>query len=130
MADHPNVTLMKKGYAAFSAGDMDGVKAVFDAHIVWNFPGKNHLSGAHRGMDNVLALFLQQMQETDGTFKVELHDVLANDEHAVALATFSGTKGGKSIKDRYTHVNHVKGGKVTESWIFVENQLQDDAFWG
>jgi uncharacterized protein len=130
MADHPNVELFKKGYAAFSAGDMEGVKALFAPDVVWNQPGKNHFSGEHRGVDNVLALFLAQAQESEGTFKVEVHDILANDEHAVALATVSATKGGKTLRDRYTHVAHIKGGKLTESWIFGEHQDEEDAFWG
>jgi len=130
MADHPNATVFKKGYAAFQTGDMDTVRALFASDIVWNQPGKNHFSGAHKGVDNVLALFLGNMQETNGTFKIELHDVLANDEHAVALATVSGTREGKTLNDRYAHAVHIKDGKVTESWIFGENQDKVDAFWG
>ena len=30
----------------------------------------------------------------------------------------------------YTHVVHVKGGKITESWIYGEHQDEVDAFWG
>ena len=57
-------------------------------------------------------------------------DLKQRDEHAVALANISATKDGKHLHDRYTHVAHVKGGKVTESWIFVEHPDVADAFWG
>jgi uncharacterized protein len=129
MADHPNAALLKKGYAAFSTGDLDGVRALFAHDIVWHQPGKNRFSGAHRGVDNVLALFLAQAQESEGTFKVEVHDILANDEHGIALATVSATKGGKTLRDRYAHAAHFKDGKMTESWIFGEHQDEVDAFW-
>lgn len=130
MADHPNAELLRRGYAAFQVGDLDTVKSLFDPDITWHVPGHNHTSGDHKGADATLALFMQNFQETEGTFKVELHDVLANDEHAVALATVSGTRQGKSLNDHYTHVAHIRDGKLTESWIFDEHQDEVDAFWG
>jgi uncharacterized protein len=130
MAEHPNATLFKNGYAAFQSGDLDAVKALFAPDIVWNVPGHNHLSGEHRGSDNVIALFMKQFEETGGTFKVELHDVLANEEHAVALATVSGSREGKSLSDRYAHIAHIKDGRLTESWLFPESSDEVDGFWG
>jgi ketosteroid isomerase-like protein len=130
MADHPNAELFKRGYAAFQQGDLDTVRSLFDADIVWHVQGHNHLSGDHAGVDNVLELFGRNFAETDGTFKVEVHDIVANDDHAVALATVSGQKGGKTLNDRYAHAVHIANGKVTESWIFTENGDVVDDFWG
>jgi uncharacterized protein len=129
MADHPNAELFRRGYAAFQAGELDTVRSLFAPDIVWNIPGHNRFSGEHRGVDDVLNLFAQNFQETSGTFRVDIHDILANDEHAVALATVSGERNGKKLNDRYTHVVHIKDGRVTESWIFGENQDVVDAFW-
>ena len=130
MADHPNAELFRKGYTAFQAGDLDTVRSLFAPDIVWHVPGNNHFSGDHRGVDATIEVFMKNFQETDGTFKVEVHDILANDEHAVALGIVSGQRQGKSLSDRYTHVVHVKSGKITESWIYGEHQDQVDAFWG
>ena len=57
MADHPNADLIRRAYAAFQQGDLDTVRSLFDADIVWHAPGNNQLSGDHSGVDNVLALF-------------------------------------------------------------------------
>jgi uncharacterized protein len=129
-AEHPNATLFRKGYAAFQSGDLETVKSLFDPDISWNLSGHNHFSGEHKGSGTVIALFMKQFGETDGTFKVELHDLLANDEHAVALATVSGSREGKSFSDRNTHVAHIKDGRLSESWVFQENQDKVDDFWG
>jgi uncharacterized protein len=129
MANHTNAETLRRGYAAFQTGDLETVKALFTSDITWHLPGHNHFSGAHQGVDKVLDLFTRNFAETNGTFKVELHDVLGNDEHAVALATVSGEREGRSLSDRYAHVVHFKDGKVSESWIFGENQDQVDAFW-
>ena len=130
MAEHANAELFRKGYAAFIAGDMDTLRSLFAPDIVWHVSGKNHTSGDYQGVDNVLNLFGQYFEETGGTFKVEVHDVLANDTHGVALATLSAQKDGKTLNERYAHVVHIKDGLQTESWIYAENQYAIDDFWG
>jgi ketosteroid isomerase-like protein len=130
MTDHPNAELFRRGYTAFRAGDLDTVRSLFAPDIQWTIPGRNRFSGVHRGTDDVINLFVQQFQETNGTFAVDVHDILANDEHAVALATVSGERKGKKLSDRYTHVVHIKDGKVIESWILNENPDAADEFWG
>lgn len=49
-------------------------------------------------------------------FRLEVHDVLANDDHAVALVTAFSSRGGESLEDRAAQVFHVKGGKISEFW--------------
>lgn len=130
MAEHPNAELFRRGYEAFQKGDLDTVRSLFAPDIVWHVPGHSHLAGDYRGVDATIGLFVKQFEETGGTFKVELHDMLGNDTHAVALGVFSGTRDGRSIEDRYTHVAHISGGRLTESWIFGANQDKVDEFWG
>jgi uncharacterized protein len=114
----------------FSRATWTRFEALFDADIVWHLPGHNHLSGDYRGIDAVLDAFGKTFQETNGTFKVEIHDILANDTHAVALASNSGERDGKHLSDRYTHVAHIEGGRLKESRIFAENQDKVGEFWG
>jgi len=130
MAEHPNAELFRKGYAAFSAGDMDALRALFAPDIVWHVSGKNHFAGDYKGVDKTLNLFAQYFQETGGTFKAEVHDTVANDTHGVVMGTLSAQKDGKSISERYVHVTHMKDGLQTESWIFSENPDVVDDFWG
>lgn len=130
MADHPNVELFQRGYTAFQTGDLETVASLFAPDIVWHIGGHNHHTGDHTGIENVLALFAANFAETNGTFKTEVHDIVANDTHGVALATISGEKDGKKLDDHYTHVAHFVDGKLTESWIFQEDQAAVDDFWG
>jgi uncharacterized protein len=130
MSEHPNADLLRRGYTAFQNGDLDTVRSLFASDIVWHVPGASHLAGDYRGVDDTIALFVRQFEESGGTFQVELHDVVANDEHAVALAKFSASKGGASMAENYVHVAHIAGGKLTESWIVGDNQAKVDAFWG
>jgi ketosteroid isomerase-like protein len=87
---HPNEELVRKGFDAFSKGDVDTLRALFAQDAVWHAPGRSPLSGDHRGVDAILGFFAQTMELTGGSFRVEFHDVLANDEHAVSLYVARG----------------------------------------
>jgi uncharacterized protein len=40
MAEHPNATLIRKGYAAFATGDMATLDALFANDVVWTVAGQ------------------------------------------------------------------------------------------
>ncbi len=124
--DHPNVTLFRRGYDAFNSGDMEAVRATFADDIVWHTQGRSRFSGDQRGIENTLALFMELIQATNGTWKLEVHDIVANDEHAVALVTSSYEIDGKQHSDNAAHIVHVKDGKVTESWFHAWNPYDFD----
>jgi ketosteroid isomerase-like protein len=130
MAEHANVEIFRRGYAAFQAGDLDTVRSLLAGDVVWHNVGHNHLSGDYTGVDATIGLFLKLFEESGGTFKLEVHDVLANDDHAVALVTASASKGDSSLAVRAAHVVHIRDGKLTESWFFGEDEAAADAFWG
>jgi ketosteroid isomerase-like protein len=92
---HPNEDLLRQGYDAFARGDMDWLGEHFADDIVWHVPGQHQFAGDHRGKDAVFALFAKQMELTGGSFRLDIHDVLANDEHGVALATATATREGQ-----------------------------------
>jgi ketosteroid isomerase-like protein len=92
---NPNEDLLRQGYDAFGRGDMEWLNEHFADDIVWHVPGQNPFAGNHRGKEAVFALFAKQMELTDGSLRLEIHDVLANDEHGVALATVTATREGK-----------------------------------
>lgn len=125
---HPNEALVKKGYDAFGKGDLDAVKELLADDIVWHTAGRSEISGDFKGIDEVLGFFGKLVQATDGTFKIEVHDILANDEHGVAIVTASASRGGKSLTGNGVDVYHLKDGKVTEAWTMAYDQQEFDEF--
>jgi uncharacterized protein len=91
-------------------------------------PGRSPLSGEHRGVDDILDFFARTMELTGGTFRVELHDVVANDEHAVALYVARGEREGKTQETRACSVSHVCDSKFLETWQHSEDQYAADEF--
>ena len=126
-----NVALLRRGYDAFQSGNLDVLRdELFDPDIVWHNPGRNATSGDHHGADAVIATFVKQFELTDGTFKVEVHDILSSEDHAVALATVTAQRNGKSLKEPYAHVCHFRDGKLKESWILDFDPNKADEFYG
>ena len=44
-----NIEVVKRGYEAFSAGDVETVMSVFDDNLEWVQPGESTISGIYRG---------------------------------------------------------------------------------
>jgi ketosteroid isomerase-like protein len=129
IADHPNARLITKGYAAFLKRDMATLEGLFAEGVVWHVAGNNPTSGWYRGRDAVFALFRRVQELSGGTFRVDVHTVLADDEHGVALARSTASREGKHLKAQSVNVFHVHDGKVTEVWQASEDQPAIDEFW-
>ncbi len=126
---HPNEDLLRRGYDAFGKGDMAALAELFADDIVWHVPGNNPLTGDYKGRDSVLGFFGKSAELAGGTLKVEVHDILANDEHGVALTHDTAQRGGKSLDDNAVQVFHIRDGKVVESWLYAGDQAANDKFW-
>ena len=126
---HPNEDLVRRGYAAFGTGDVATLRALFADDVVWHVGGRSPITGDYKGKDEVLGFFAQLAELTGGTFRVDVHDVLANDELVVALTNGTAERGGKTLNDNGAQVFHVQGGKVTEQWFHPGDQTATDEFW-
>jgi len=131
MSAQSNAEVMHKGYADFSRGDMETLRnELFTPDIVWHQGGKNQTSGDYRGAEAVIGLFGQLFQLTDGTFKVEVHDLLASEDHVVVLARVDATRGGKTLQHGdYSHICHFRDGKLSEAWVVDVDPYELDEFF-
>lgn len=129
MSDHPNAKLVMRGFEAFANGDMETMTEILAPDIKWHSPGNNILSGDYEGLESVLALFGRVGQETQGSLSNEVHAVLADDEHAVALVNSSASRGDKTLESQGVFVYHISGGQATEVWLVTMDQAAADDFW-
>jgi uncharacterized protein len=126
---HPNEALVRRAFDAFASGDVETLRGLMDPDSVWHAPGRNPLAGDHRGVEAILGYFAKTMELTGGTFRTELHDVVANDEHAVSLFVARGQREGKTLEARNVLVTHVGDGKLGETWLFPGDQYASDEFF-
>ena len=128
MAEHPNIALVRKGYEAFASGDMDALASIFSSDLVWHATGRNPFSGDYKGIEEALTYFGKLVERTGGTFKAELHDVVANDEHAIGMHHDSAERNGNRLDTNEVLLFHVRDGKVTEAWELYTDPYAYDEF--
>lgn len=129
-SEHPNATRIRALFAAFRNADLATVQATIPEDAVWHFPGRRgKLAGAHRGRQAILQFLMSVPQLTNGTFHLELEDVLANDTNAVAFFRGSGTREGKTLDNPTCLRMRLVDGQVVEVWEFVWDLFTVDDFW-
>ena len=129
MADHPNAALMRRATEAFSKGDIATLKQIIAEDAAWHVPGRSQVAGDYRGHDQIFGFFGKLMELSGGTFKVELHDVLATDDHAINLDRMTGRRGDKTLDMDLVLVVHPRDGKIAEAWDLFSDQYGWDDFW-
>ena len=126
---HPNGELVRKLYDAFDKADLDTIQNSIAEDAVLELAGNGPLAGTYKGKDEILGLLGELVSRSDGTFKAQVHDILANDEHVVVLSATSAQRGDKSMKDRGAEIFHVSDGKITEAFFTGMNLDQFHEFF-
>jgi ketosteroid isomerase-like protein len=130
MSEHPDCALVRRGYTAFVAGDMDTLNELLTADAVFHVPGDHLLSGHHKGREAILGLFRRLGEETGGTMQILLESVLADGRgHVMAFHTVRADRGDRGLEMREGLFFTIVGGKVTDVDECVEDLDEVNAFW-
>jgi ketosteroid isomerase-like protein len=114
--EHPNAELYRRVTAAFQSGDIDAVKDALAPGLRWHEAGNPEVMGR----EAVLQQMSGDVKRIDGNIAV--HDVLANDEHVVALINVALRKpDGSEIAYPAIEVAHMSDGLITERWSFMDS---------
>jgi ketosteroid isomerase-like protein len=124
-----NADLVAAGYAAFARGDLAAVHELFDASLVWHAYRLGQLGGDHAGWPAVQEFFVRTMQLTNGTFRLEVHELLANDDGAAAVVQSRAEREGRTLDSRQIHHFRIEDGRVVEVWQFVDDADAVSSFW-
>lgn len=126
---HPNSELLRSHLDALAGGDIEVAMSCYSDDVVFHYPGKNPLSGEYRGKEQVLGLMGRVMELSGGTFRPEVHDILASDDHVAALVTVRAERDGKKVEWKAVDLFHVLDGKLSEHWVHEVDQERVDEFW-
>jgi len=130
MAEHPHAALVRKGYEAFSRGDMDTLRQLTASDATQHVPGSHPLSGDFKGVDTILDMYRRLFEETNGTIKVQLRYVLVDGRgHAVSLHRFTAERNGKRLDETGGIVFRIVGDKATDLDECVEDIDKSNEFW-
>lgn len=127
---HPNADLVRDAIEAFQRGDLDALRHQYFAEdIRYHIPGRSPFAGDYEGVAQVLEMFGRLIERSGGTLRAELHDVVANDEHAAALVTIRAEREGRRLQDNTVLTSHIRDGKVAEIWSHQTDMYAVDEFW-
>jgi len=129
MADHPNVDVIRRSYQAFVDGDLETLRNPWRADINFHVNGVGGLDGDYHGPDEVVGVFGKLVEETGGTFRLDVHAVLADDEHTATLLTQHGERNGQSQSSHVAHITYMHDGKTREFWSATTDPVNDIASW-
>lgn len=127
MSEHPNAAVIRSAYEAMDRGDVAAFAALLDDDITW-YESTAGMEGVYRGRDEVVAFLGQVFQQPGMEMSVAIHDILANDEHAVILHESTIAVGGRSHTGQYADVYHLRGGKITAHWHLAVDAKADAEF--
>jgi ketosteroid isomerase-like protein len=128
VAEHPNEAAIRSAYDAVARGEMEAMVTMVDDDVVWHesTPG---FEGTYKGRGALVEMFGRLFETGVEISDMDVHDVLANDTHAVVLHGGTVTRGDRSLRSQYVDVYHVQDGKATEHWhLPVDPAAERDFF--
>jgi ketosteroid isomerase-like protein len=117
MDEHPNATALRRLLDAMDTGDMQAIADGLADDVEWHEIGR---AEPIRGK----AALAERYTSGEGAgwdIKGELHDVVANDEHTIALVNATARKDGQEFHYRTAEIVHMKDGKITARWAFSDD---------
>jgi hypothetical protein len=130
MAEHPDVALVRRGYAAFSAGDVATLSELIAEDARQYQPGSGPMSGEYNGRDAILAYYGRLASETNGTFRVELEHVYTDGQgRVVACSRATAQRGERRLDSGAALVFTIKDGKAQDLHGVEEDLDEWNEFW-
>lgn len=112
MTDHPNAAHIRE---RFGTGDPAEMVEWLADDVVWHQIGGDTLHGKQSVIDSMSGI-------EDVDFSLDLHDVVANDDHTIALMQVSIGSGDEAFSYRTAEIYHINDdGKIAERWTFSDD---------
>ena len=131
MAEHPNVQRIRDAYDAFATGDLDAALKDLAPDAVFHLNGQGRLSGDRRGRDDISSALVEIFTATEGTQKLDVSEVFADDRHGVVRIHETASRpGGESLAVDEAHVIAFDGqGRIAELWDLPTDPDTHDRFF-
>jgi len=128
--DDKYMTLVRRGYEAFNARDMDTLREIMSHDVVQHVPGASQVAGAYKGIDAVLGYYGKIGELTAGTFRADLVEVYGDGQgHVTAVHQVTATRNGTTMIARGSILFTFLGDKATDLLEMHADLPADDAFW-
>lgn len=129
-AEHEQMAIVRRGYAAFNAGDVATLRTLMARDVVQHVPGNSPLAGAYKGIDAVLGYYGKLGEMTGGNFRADLIETFGDHQgHVTAVQQVSAIRNGAKRVSRQTLLFTFLGDQVTDVLEMHADLPGDDAFF-
>lgn len=130
MGTGENAAIVRRGYEAFNAGDMETLTELFGESASWHTPGRSPIAGDHEGRDACFAQFGRYGGDTGGTFQAELRQLFEDDGgRVVGFHHNSADRDGKHLDVDCCIVFELKDGRLIDGREHFYDLYAWDEFW-
>ena len=126
---HPNAKLLEKFYAQFLKGEIAEALSACDDKITFQVMGKSKVAGKYNKQTYVSEFLPRLAELSNGTFSLEVHDIMASDQHAVVLVSEFVTRSTEKVQLRAAHVWRIENGKPVAWYEYPRDLYQYDEVW-
>jgi ketosteroid isomerase-like protein len=116
-----NIEVTRKGYEAFSAGDLEAALSAFDDSIEWTVNGESVIGGTYHGKNELTELLMRLGEKST---KVETKRFLADGDVVMVLTEV--TVGADTAPE--ADVFEFRGGKIVKAQSFGDTAMQERIF--
>jgi ketosteroid isomerase-like protein len=125
-----NGAIVARAYEALNAGDVATLAKLFDENSSWHTPGRGRVAGSHLGRNAVFAQLGRYGEETDGTFRLNLLNVLESDDGRVVTVHHNcAERKGKRLDVLCCIVFELENGRIIIGREHFYDLYAWDAFW-
>lgn len=122
--------VVRRFYAALSAGDFLAVEECFAPDAVWHLPGSSLIAGDHRGWVQIRDNFLTRIGPlSGGTIRAELLDVAVGESYVVAIQHATASHQGRTLDVTGCQLMAINGGVIRSVRGHYSDEAALDAFW-
>jgi ketosteroid isomerase-like protein len=105
--------LVRQTYDAIGRGNVEAFVGLLDPDVAWTVPGRHHLAGTFTGVPALLTHLAEVAQRTQGKIGIEVVEVIAGDDRAVAIVDVELSVDGRTVQDRQVHLFELRDGRIT-----------------
>jgi ketosteroid isomerase-like protein len=124
-----NLAVVRRGFEAFAAGDMEAMKTIVAPNGHWHEPPNNLFGGDFSGQQAILEYFSRLARETSGTMKATPLAMAAAGDRVFVLNHLSAKRGDKTLESDTVDVFTLADGVVIDTVVFSGDQPALAAFF-
>jgi ketosteroid isomerase-like protein len=105
------------------------LEAFLTPDVVWEVPGANRISGSYRGPDELRRYIALRQELADGTFAIDVHDVIAGTMAATMFSTARAVRREATFASAGVALFDIRDGRIARCRLFPVDQNAFDTFW-